>query len=299
MKLASLIMPESVVCGAKAADYAEAKEVLLARLRENEDLEIDPLRAALQERETLASTVVAPGVAFPHARVESLTDFHMLVGTFPDGFVAPGTDEPVRLVAMYLLSEGASNLYLKAVSAMARLLGREGMLGRLVAAKSPDAFREMAAESGVMVKDVVTAGDIMQKNPPTAGLHNTLREVADLMVKARTTHVPVVDDAGTYLGMITADRLLRVGLPNYMLDMDSVEFLNDFEPFEELLKQEQSMTADQVMDPEEPKFPAHTPMIVVAMKLAREDIECAAVLEEKRLVGMISGLDFVHKVVRA
>jgi PTS system nitrogen regulatory IIA component len=299
MKLASLIEQRRVLCGAQASDYSEAKKALLRLLEENEGIKPEPLLAALAEREQLASTIVAPGVAFPHARVGDLTDFHLLVATFPQGFSAPGADEPVRFVVMFLMPEGASNLYLKSMSAMAQVLAQPGALEKIVAAKDENELIEFFAATGVTVKDVVTAQDVMDKNPPFVNPWSTLREVADLMVKSHSSCLPVVNDKNEYLGMVDAADLLKVGLPDYLLSMGSVAFLSNFEPFGDLLKQEQSLTVESLIREDGIIFMTHTPMIVVASKLVREGCRSAPVLEEKKLAGIISTLDFVHKVVRA
>ncbi len=301
MKLASLLQPELIVVRGRAETLEQAQDQLLARLAKEKDLETGPLKQALQEREALGTTVVAPGIAFPHARVDLVDDFHLVLGTFPDGVAAPQTPDPVRLVLLFLLPEGQSNLYLRCVSSFARFLGQEGALDRLVAADSAQDVREVVEEAGVLVKDVVTAIDMIKPGTePRAAPCTTLREAADLMVLHRTTHIPVVDDAGQYLGMVDADRLLKVGLPDYLLSMDNLSFLSTFEPFGDLLKQERSTCVDAILIEDYPLFMAHTPMIVVAAKLVREGLFSAPVLDkDKKLVGMISTLDFVHKVVRA
>lgn len=300
MKLVSLLQERLVLCGSNAADYAAARNQLLNLLNDAVGIPQEGVRKALAEREALASTVVAPGIAFPHARTDLVDDFYMLIGTFPEGFAAPGEDTPVRLVILYLMSEGTSNLYLRCVSSMARFLSAPENLENLVAAKDPDEAIAVLDRAGLLVKDTVTAQDVMVKDPVRCTAANTLREMADLLVKEHITHVPVVDDDGGFIGMVTANRLLKVGLPEYLLQMENVDFLRNFEPFQDLLKQEQSMTVREIMDPDPPRFLAHTPMIVVASKLVREDLESAAVVDETgKLVGLISGLEFVHKVVRA
>ncbi|MFH0911000.1 MAG: PTS sugar transporter subunit IIA [Planctomycetota bacterium] len=299
MKLVSLLEPKLVLCRGRAANYPEAKEKLLALLAARTELDADFLRAALAEREALASIVIAPGIAFPHARVASLSDFHLVIGTFPHGVAMAGEKEPVRLIVLYFIPEASSNIYLRAASAMAEFLSAPGSLDRLLAASSPDALIQVLASSRVMVRNVVTARDVMTPNPPSLRLLNTLREAADLMVKHRMSEVPVTDEEGNFLGVVRAERLLKVGLPDYLLAMKSLAFLTEFEPFQDLLKNEQSMTVSEILDRDVPHFLAHTPMIIVAGSLVRDAIPCAAVLEGTRLVGMISLLNFIHKVVRA
>jgi len=301
MKLASLLQPALIRTRATAADLAGAQAGLLDILAARTGARPQPLLTALAEREALGSTIVAPGVAFPHARVDTIDDFYVLIGTYPEGIPVADQAQPVRLVVLFLLPEGQSNLYLRCVSAMARLLNLPGMLDRLVEVPSAEGLVAFVEQTGVLVQDVVTAVDLIKPGAaPAARPTTTLREIADLMVIHNTTHIPVVDETDRYLGMVDANRLLRVGLPDYLLAMESLSFLSTFEPFQELLKQEQSTTAAAILCTDYPTFMAHTPMIVVAGRLVGEGLARAPVLApDGRLVGMISTLDFVHKVVRA
>ncbi len=302
MKLASLLQREHILARRRARSYTEAREALLLRLGEETGCDLGPLRTALDERQALGTPVVAPGIAFPHARVEAVDDLYILIGTFPDGVSIEGAEaetEPVRLIVLYLLPEGMSNLYLRAMASFSRLLRQEGSLEALVAADDAEALIDRVEEAGVTVKDVATASDIMTREPLTCAPGMTLRETADLMVKNGLTWLPVVEPDGTYTGHVSARRLLRVGLPDYLMDMESLDFLSDFEPFQDLIKQEQSTTVGEIANTEGPRFEAETPMIVVAARLVREEHGVAPVLAGDRHIGVIGLLDFVHKVVRA
>ncbi|MBN2713042.1 MAG: PTS sugar transporter subunit IIA [Planctomycetes bacterium] len=300
MKLSSLIQPEFILCNGKASSYDDAKEKLIALVESETGASASTIMDAVREREEIASTIVAPGIGFPHARTDSIGDFYVVVGAFPEGVPVDGQDVPLRFIVMYLLPEGASNLYLRCMSSMAKVLFPKGNLDRLVNATDAASLLGVIDSTGVMVKDEVTAADIMSKDVVSCNISSTLRDVADIMVKYNTSSVPVVDDDNKYIGMVSAHNLLKVGLPEYLLAMDSVDFLRSFEPFQDLLKQEQSMTAASVLDRDAPTFINHAPMIVVASKIVRDRLGNSAVIDDDgRLVGMVSGLDFVHKVVRA
>lgn len=298
MKLVSLIQENRVLVKGRAATYAEAKERILGLLADDTGIDTPPLLQALAEREALGTTIIAPGIGVPHARTPLVSDFHLLIGCFPEGVNVPGQPDPVRLIILFLMPECKSNLYLRALSAFVRILSNPAQLDALVQAEDPDALIEIISAGGVLVKDVVTASDIMSKEPPHLILTDTLRDAADMMIKHRRPLLPVVDDAGVYVGAVRADTLLKVGLPDYLLQMDSVGFLTSFEPFQDLLKSEQKMTVREIMSADIPVFQEHTPMIIVAGTLVRNAVHEGVVLREKKLVGLISTLDFVHKVVR-
>ncbi len=298
MKLTSLLQTELILCRGEAADYSAARELLLDRLPALDAARRGLIREALDEREALASTVVAPGVAFPHARTGAVDDFAILIGAFPAG--AAKVDGPVRLMVMFLVPEGQSNLYLRCLSALARFISRPGAVEQLVAAATPEALIDAIAASDPTIKDVVTVQDLMSHDLPPLRPEQTLREAATAMVRHSALSLPVADASGRYLGVLRGERLLRVGLPEYLFALDCLDFLTDFEPFEELLKHETDLKVGQLVEDDALVFCAETPMVQAAVKLVQSRACNAAVVDDAgRLQGTISVMDFVHKVVRA
>jgi CBS domain-containing protein len=55
---------------------------------------------------------------------------------------------------------------------------------------------------------VMRVGDVMTRQPAVAGLGTPLRDAAELMRSKRVRHLPVVDETGHVLGIVT-DRDLR------------------------------------------------------------------------------------------
>ena len=102
MKLANVLRKECVVANVRLADKAESlrevvavakKSPLLADVAEKEIL------AALQSRESLGSTGVGKGVAIPHCRLKSVTEFVVGIITVPQGVDFDAIDgEKVRLI---------------------------------------------------------------------------------------------------------------------------------------------------------------------------------------------------------
>ncbi len=54
-----------------------------------------------------------------------------------------------------------------------------------------------------------TAGEVMQSDPPVTSPDASLEDVATLMHESSVRHVPVVDDAGRVVGIITRGDIVR------------------------------------------------------------------------------------------
>jgi CBS domain-containing protein len=54
-----------------------------------------------------------------------------------------------------------------------------------------------------------TVGDVMQRDPVVAGAHDTVEDVATMMHDEDVRHVPVVDNDGQVVGIVTRGDLVR------------------------------------------------------------------------------------------
>ncbi len=298
MKLSDFISDELIITNAKADSFENGKELLVDLFCKNTNHDPAQIREALIARESLGSTIIAPGIAFPHIREPFLKDFYVVIGCFPDGLTNDQSEIPVNLVILYLVPEGKSNLYLRVMAALTKLIAKPGGVDLFLQQNNTGALLNHIKNNDVQVGDIVTARDIMNTDFTAIPAETTLREAANIFVSQNITDICVTDSDGNFLGTVTTGKLLKVGIPDYLLMMDNLSFLKTFEPFQDLLKNEQSMSVMEILNKETPAFPPETPMIQVAGKLVDGHTEFGVVLDGKKLLGTITRLDFIHKVVR-
>ncbi len=298
MKLSDFVSNELILTNAKANSFEAGKELLIELFCKNTDHDPAQIREALIARESLGSTIIAPGIAFPHIREPFLQDFYVIIGCFPEGLANDQSETPVNLVILYLVPEGKSNLYLRVMAALTKLIAKPGGVDLFLQQKDTASLLNHIKNNDVQVGDIVTARDIMNADFTAIPADTTLREAANIFVSQNITDICVTDNDGNFLGTVTTGKLLKVGIPDYLLMMDNLSFLKTFEPFQDLLKNEQSMSVMEILNKETPAFPPETPMIQVAGKLVDGHTEFGVVLDGKKLLGTITRLDFIHKVVR-
>jgi mannitol/fructose-specific phosphotransferase system IIA component (Ntr-type) len=91
---------------------------------------------AILKREALCSTLVAPGLALPHARMEGIPNLRFAVGR-PVAPVSWGAEgQPVRLVLLFAVPHQSPMSYMTAVAALARLSQDAAKMSRLF--QAPD-----------------------------------------------------------------------------------------------------------------------------------------------------------------
>lgn len=298
MKLSDFIDSNFIIVDASAKTLEGGKNQLVELFARNTGYDATAVIDAMTSRENLGSTIIAPGISFPHIREPFLKDFYITIGCFPEGIEVEGQPLPVRLIVFFLVPDGKSNLYLRVMAAVTKLLAQPDGISKFVEHETKNSFIEYIKNNDMPVGDIVTARDIMNTDFSCLRETDTLRDVANEFVSKNITDVCITDEEGNFLGIVTTGRLLKVGIPDYLLMMDNLSFLKTFEPFEELLKNEQNMYVKDFLKKDVPAFTPDTPMIQVAGKLVDGNNELGVILEGKKLIGTVTKLDFVHKVVR-
>ncbi len=151
--------------------------------------------------------------------------------------------------------------------------------------------------------DGLTARDIMQTDVVTIGPDATVRELADLLATSKISGVPVVDAEGAVVGVVTeGDIVLQdAGLhfPHYMQFLDSIIYLESVSKFEERFRRTFGTKVADVMSTEVVSVAPDASIYDVATLMADRDVNRVPVLEEGRLVGIITRADVVQAIASA
>jgi CBS domain-containing protein len=146
--------------------------------------------------------------------------------------------------------------------------------------------------------DYICAGDIMNTKPISLKENATLEQAIDFFVKKDLNEIPVVDPDGDLVGVVTAQELLRVCLPDYILWMDDLSPILNFEPFSHILQNESSTWLAEIMSYEYAVVNEKDPAITVAQEITKHRSNQAFVLRDKKLVGVITLQQFLNKILR-
>jgi len=129
----------------RAKTDTEAIDELLSSLRDHPDVvDANALRTAVLQRQKVDPPILPMGVAFPHARTDSVRALVLAIGICPEPVVFG--DTPVRLILLIGVPKTAIGEYLDLTSFLARHLRNQPVLDRLVEATSITEFLESFAE---------------------------------------------------------------------------------------------------------------------------------------------------------
>jgi len=108
----------------------------------------DEILGAILERERQFPTGIGYGVAVPHGRCPALPSLVVVAGTTPAPIPYETIDgEPVRLFFLLAGPESHAGVHVKALSRISRLVRREPVRGRLLAARTAEEFHRALVEA--------------------------------------------------------------------------------------------------------------------------------------------------------
>ena len=141
MHLTDLLHPDRVRVPLRATGKGEVIKELSALLAERAGLPVEEVLEAVEEREAVLSTGIGLGVAVPHGKTAAAARLEMVCGTSAAGIDFDALDgEACRLFFLLVGPESAAGEHVKALSRIARVVRRDDVRQRLLAATTPEAF---------------------------------------------------------------------------------------------------------------------------------------------------------------
>ena len=151
---------------------------------------------------------------------------------------------------------------------------------------------------GMILPDYVCAADIMHREFTSLRNNDSLKTAIDCFIAQEISEVPVVDPEGDMVGIVSAGALLKVCLPEYLLWMSDLSPFLNFEPFTEVLRNEQSTWLSDILVREFASVQLKVPAISVAAEMTRRNASKCYVLDRKKLMGIIDLPIFLNKIFR-
>lgn len=255
------------------------------------------LTELIMQRDRESSTAYNTGIAIPHVRMEGYNDTLISMCFLDNPIDYEGT--PVSWIVLIITNKSSSTLYLNLVATL------------LMLSKSPDQMRELRErhegnhvvsimkKMAIKVKETITIGDIMNPSPVTIGPDVLIRDLGNLIHTKNIAVLPVVDANSRYLGEVDILRLLKLGVPDYMFMMDHLGFLGSFEPLEHLFEREDSTIVSDIMNKHEEVISPSASIIDAVFEMIQHNKRFFSVVDNGKLVGIITAMDIFKKVFKS
>ncbi len=293
----ALFSPKEVLCRTQASERDEVFRSLLETLAYNRGIgNVDEACEALRAREAETATIVGPGIAVPHARLEAIDEIAVAVATSAQGIDYGG--QAVQLVILILAPKALPGAYLQALSALAKVCQDPETASILADMESPEEVWNFFAKGGLVLPEHLFAKHLMDPVHAALQENDTLENALDLFVRENVAELPVVDRDGELIGVVTTHEFLRVCLPDYILWMEDLTPILNFEPFAEILRKESNTWLAEIMTAEYATVREDAPAVQVAKEITRRNTEHAYVVRGKKLVGVVALNAFLNKILR-
>ncbi len=147
-----------------------------------------------------------------------------------------------------------------------------------------------------------TARDVMTTDIVTVKKETTIRELAELFTSRRIGSIPVVDDDGALIGIVSESDLIEQDknfhIPTVISLFDWVIYLESEKKFEKELRKMTAQTVGDIYTSDVETVSPDTPVSDIADIMSRKKIHSLPVVEGKKMVGIVSRIDLIRTMVK-
>ncbi|HEV7705728.1 MAG TPA: CBS domain-containing protein [Gemmatimonadaceae bacterium] len=295
MRLTELLRADRVVIPLEQRSLSAAIWTLVERLGATGVID-DPelLRARIAEGRG-EDLVVQSGRAFiAHYRTETAQELGVAIGVAPEAIArdvddGDTRDQSARVLVVLLAPPRMAGRYLQALGAFSRVLSRSAVVDQILAAHTGQDVLVLRMLHEVELAPQLSVREIMTESPRSTRASTLLRDAAREMVRSGIGALPVIEDDGLLVGMLSERELMR-----HMLSLASI---NGSIPRPQSGVERARRTVRDVMTRQVLCVSPDQPLAEVASLMTNKDVDRVPVVEEGRLVGFLTRSDIVRKLI--
>jgi nitrogen PTS system EIIA component len=288
----------NIVCNIKAKTSHELIEELSKCLcKSTPGLNKKDMVEAVIARENIVPTVIAPGLAVPHARMAGVDRLLVAFATSSNGidFKAPGMP-PVKIAVLILTPKDDPGLHLQVLSALAKDFEDPENIERVARLEDSAAVLDYFTTGELKLPSFVRARDLMTRNPLTLQESDTLHKVIETFVVEKVKTIPVIDNEGDLRGVVSLEDVLKFSLPEHLLWMNDLSSINRFQPFADMLKSDEETKLADFMSEDMITVDIDIPAVQLAKLFIMHKVDQILVIDKGKLAGLVNMKDFVLKL---
>lgn len=288
MKLGDFVSAERVVVPLPAASLAEATDALLARVDSPAVRDAAKLRRRLDESRDKDLLVVGDRAFLLHFREDCVGTLCVALGVAPEPIVRGDDEAHARVVVLVVAPPREAARHLQLVRAFARLLSQEEAVDSILAAQNAEDLAACPALEEFNLPEELTVRDLMTERPHTTTPDMPLPDAARELLSSGLSALPVVDEEGGLLGLLSERELMRHFMATAMLTPAS-----RFTP----PGASGARTVRDVMTRQVLCVAPEQSLAEVAALMTNKDVERLPVVRGGRLVGFLTRGDIVRKLI--
>lgn len=146
------------------------------------------------------------------------------------------------------------------------------------------------------------AKDIMVKEVITVHKNDTIAEIAKVLVDHSISGVPVVDDDGALVGIVSEGDLLHKEtvprIPNYVSVLDAIIYYNGVEQYNTDFRKLMAEQADSIMTEKVVSISEEMEVDEIAKLMLQHGIKRIPVVKNNKIIGIISRRDLIKLLIK-
>ena len=283
-----LLQINNIVCSSSIRDRNELLLEMLRMLkRHHPALDLDAAVREVTAREELFPTVVAPGLAVPHARMPGMESPLLGMVCTPAGIDFGSDLGPVQVTVLLLTPVDDPNLHLQIISELARLFSDTTMVDRVMDCSTPAEVLELFGAQRHETNTFLTAGDVMTAPPAVLHETDTLADAIRLFATTKCSELVVLDNEGDLRGTLSMTDLLKYSLPEHLLWMDDLTPINRFQPFVDVLRTSGEARVADVMRDDVITVDKSVPAIQLAKLFTMHQLRQLVIADHGKFAGVV------------
>lgn len=147
---------------------------------------------------------------------------------------------------------------------------------------------------------MLTAGEIMTTKVHTVHRDTEIKELAKIFVEHKVNALPVVDDGGLLVGMVTQTDLVEqdkpLHIPTVISLFDWVIYLESPKKFSEEVRKVTARKVGEICTTDVVTCAPETPVSQVASLMVDNKVHLVPVVKEGTMVGVVARLDVIRSM---
>lgn len=293
----NFLQENNIVCGVNENNGKVVLENLISLLKRHyPDLDIDYTRKEVESREALFPTMVAPGLAIPHARIPGLAEPLTAMACIPEGCDF-GSDDKAKVMVLLLTPVDNPNLHVQLLSALASEFKEDGVTDKVAGMTSgADVMNYFSADTAV-IPDYLKAGDLMEEFPVMLQETDSILDAVKKFAVTRSEELPVVDNTGDLRGVLSLADLFKYSLPEHLLWLQDLAPIYELQPFSDMLKTADETKVADIMREEFLKADVNAPAVELAKVFMMNQLSQLIIVDGAgKVAGMVTLKNFSAKL---
>ncbi len=287
----------NILCDVRETDGKVVLRKLIELLKRHyPELDADYTRKEIESREALFPTMVAPGLAIPHARIPGLPEALTAIACIPQGCDFGGATR-AKVMVLLLTPVDDPNLHIQLLSALASEFEDPESTEKVANIASPQELYNHFSCGLAAIPDYLTANDLLEKFPEVLQETDSLLDAVKKFAVTRSEELPVLDNAGDLRGVLSLTDLLKYSLPEHLLWLQDLSPIYQLQPFSDMLHTADETKVADVMREEFISANVNDPAVVLAKTFLTNSISQLIILDnDGKPAGLVSLKNFSAKL---